>query len=98
MPRTFDDGSRRWTVSMPSMKVGRGIYEPGWRWSLHAGPQRGKPSSHHIGYIEAGAMMVRTAGGDEVLVTAGQVFEVGPDHDAWVVGDQPCIALDFATD
>jgi quercetin dioxygenase-like cupin family protein len=94
-PRVFLDGSRRWVVSLPSLIVGKGSYEPGWRWSVHAGPQRGEPSAKHIGYVESGSLVVRTSAGQEQLVSAGEAFEVGPGHDAWVVGDQPCVALDF---
>jgi hypothetical protein len=40
-------------------------------------------------------MMIRDAAGREEEIGAGVAFEVGPDHDAWVVGDAPCTALDF---
>jgi mannose-6-phosphate isomerase-like protein (cupin superfamily) len=40
-------------------------------------------------------MVVRGADGREVTVGPGEAFEVGPGHDAWVVGDEPCVALDF---
>lgn len=94
-PRVLLDGSRRWVVSLPSLIMGKGIYKPGWRWSVHAGPQAGGPSANHIGYVESGSLAVRTSDGQEHLVGAGEAFEVGPGHDAWVVGDQPCVALDF---
>jgi hypothetical protein len=93
--RQFLDGSTRSTVELPSMVIGRGVYQPGWRWSEHAGPQSGKLSASHIGYIESGTMVVRGADGVEVTVAAGQAFEVSANHDAWVVGDEPCVALDF---
>jgi len=93
--REFLDGSSRSEVQLPSLRIGRGIYRPGWRWSQHAGPQTGQPSTAHIGYVEAGRLAVRTADGAELTVRPGEAFEVGPGHDAWVVGDEPCIALDF---
>ena len=93
--REFLDGSRRSTAKLPSLRIGRGVYRPGWRWSQHAGPQTGLPSAAHIGYVEAGRMVVRGAAGREVTVGPGEAFEVGPGHDAWVVGDEPCVALDF---
>lgn len=77
------------------MVIGRGVYKPGWRWSEHAGPQSGTPSASHIGYIESGTMVVRGADGVEVTLGSGQAFEVSANHDAWVVGDEPCVALDF---
>ncbi|MGD0833705.1 MAG: hypothetical protein ABSA40_04660 [Candidatus Dormibacteria bacterium] len=93
--REFQDGSRRQTLDLPSMQVGRGVYRPGWRWSLHAGPQTGVPSAAHIGYVESGRMAVRGPDGREVTVGPGEAFEAAPGHDAWVLGDQPCVALDF---
>ena len=93
--RTFLDGSSRSMVMLESMAIGRGTYLPGWRWSLHAGAQTGKGSQAHIGYVVSGQMIVRGADGAEVTVGPGDAFEVRPGHDAWVTGDEPCVALDF---
>lgn len=91
----FIDGSDRHVVELPSLYIGTGTYKPGWRWSVHAGPQAGKSSVRHIGYIISGSMMVKDAAGRETMVRPGEAFEIGPDHDAWVIGDAPCVALDF---
>ena len=93
--RKFADGSKRTVAVLASAAVGRGEYLPGWKWSEHAGPQTGKNSEAHIGYILIGQMVVRGADGQEVLVGPGDSFEAQPGHDAWVVGDETCIALDF---
>lgn len=93
--RTFLDGSMRSVIILESIAIGRGEYLPGWRWSLHASPQTGKSSEAHIGCVLSGKMAVRTASGKEIVIGPGEVFEVQPGHDAWVVGDKPCIALDF---
>ena len=93
--RTFLDGSKRTVVVLNSVAIGRGKYLPGWRWSKHARPQTGKDSESHIGYILSGQMVVKGADGKEVTVGPGDAFEVQPGHDGWVVGDEPCVALDF---
>ena len=93
--RTFRDGSTRSGTLLRSCSVGFGTYKPGWKWSSHAGPQSGKPSENHIGYILSGVMVIQDSAGNETTIRAGEAFEVGPDHDAWVVGDEPCTALDF---
>ena len=76
--------------------IGRGEYLPGWKWSEHVGSQVGKSSEAHIGYILRGQMVIQGADGIKVVVGPGDAFEVQPGHNAWVVGDEPCIALDFA--
>ena len=94
--RTFFDGSARSMVRLRSAVIGLGTYKPGWKWSLHAGAQTGKPSENHVGYIISGKMVVQDASGFEQEIGPGEAFEVAPGHDAWVVGGVPCIALDFA--
>jgi hypothetical protein len=91
----FLDGSRRSAVVLESAAVGCGKYLPGWKWSECVGKQTGKPSQAHIGYVVSGQMGVRSADGMETTVSAGEAFEVGAGHDAWVLGDAPCVALDF---
>ncbi len=93
--RTFLDGSKRSVVFLESIIVGVGEYLPGWRWSKHAGPQTGKDSEAHTGLIISGKMRIQTANGKRVTVSPGDIFEVDPRHDAWVLGKTTCIALDF---
>ena len=78
------------------MRVGLGHFKPGWDWNTHAGAQTGMDSQSHIGYIQSGAMAVETAGGVTVELGPGDLFEVGPGHNAWVLGDEMCIALDVS--
>jgi uncharacterized cupin superfamily protein len=93
--RKFLDGSSRSEAMLRTARIGFGVYREGWKWSLHAGPQTGKSSESHIGYILSGRMIIRDAAGIAREVGPGQAFEVGPGHDAWVVGSEPCTALDF---
>jgi len=93
--REFIDGSTRSHTILRTAAIGHGIYQPGWRWSLHAGPQTGKVAENYIGYVISGRMRVRDASGNEVEIGPGDAFEVGPGGDAWVPGEGPCIALDF---
>jgi mannose-6-phosphate isomerase-like protein (cupin superfamily) len=91
----FLDGSNRSATMLRSARIGFGTYHVGWKWSLHAKPQTGKSSENHIGYILSGRMVVRDSAGIEREIGPGQAFEVGPGHDAWVIGNESCIALDF---
>lgn len=94
--RTFLDGSEYWIVDLPSMRIGLGHFRPGWIWSKHAGAQTGKPSQSHIGYIQSGTMALESADGGRVELGPGDSFEIGPNHNAWVIGDELCVALDFS--
>ncbi|MFA6099050.1 MAG: hypothetical protein WCV50_05970 [Patescibacteria group bacterium] len=93
--RTFLDGSKRSAITLDSVIIGRGEYLPGWKWSLHAGPQTGKKSAAHIGYIISGQMVVQSPDKQQVTIGPDEAFEIGPGHDAWVIGNEPCVALDF---
>lgn len=92
---TFADGSWRRVSELETVYVGKGEYKPGWRWSEHVGKQGGKSSARHIGYVLSGSFGISDSKGNESTVSEGQAFEVGSNHDAWVIGNQPCIALDF---
>jgi hypothetical protein len=63
--RNFLDGSSRSETMLRSARIGFGTYQVGWKWSLHAGPQTGKSSGNHIGYILSGHMVIRDATGIE---------------------------------
>jgi hypothetical protein len=91
----FSDNSTRNVSELETVYIGKGTYLPGWRWSKHAKSITGKQSERHIGYIISGSFGIKDPEGNEKIVKAGEAFEIGPDHDAWVIGDEPCIALDF---
>jgi quercetin dioxygenase-like cupin family protein len=91
----FLDKSERVAVQLRKAVIGRGVYRPGWRWSEHAKPLSGSESEEHIGYVISGRMAVRAKDGTEVEVGPGEAFVADPGHDAWVVGEEPCVALDF---
>jgi mannose-6-phosphate isomerase-like protein (cupin superfamily) len=95
--RVFLDDSHRDLITLATAVVGRGVYRPGWRWSTHVRPLAGRESEAHVGYVISGRMIVRGADGVEVEVGPGDAFEAPPGHDAWVLGEEPCVALDFAS-
>ena len=72
--REFIDGSTRSYTALRTAAIGFGTYQPGWRWSLHAGPQTGKESENHIGYIISGRMMVSDTSGNQAEIEAGYAF------------------------
>jgi quercetin dioxygenase-like cupin family protein len=92
---TFLDESERGVVQLGHTTIGRGVYRPGWRWSQHVRPLSGEESAEHVGYVLSGRMRVRADDGMEVEVGPGEAFIAAPGSDAWVVGGEPCVALDF---
>ncbi|MBI5090278.1 MAG: cupin domain-containing protein [Actinobacteria bacterium] len=84
-------------VKLGEGQVGRYTFEPGWRWSQHIKPIAGTDScqTDHIGYLVAGTLHVVTDVGASSDVSAGTVYRIPPGHDAWVVGDEPAVAIEF---
>jgi hypothetical protein len=78
--------------------VGRATFEPGWKWSECVGPIAGTESceASHLGVVESGRMHVRMDDGQEAEMGPGEILLIPPGHDAWVVGDEACVVLDFA--
>jgi len=78
--------------------VMRGVFEPGWRWSQDIAPIAGTKSCQapHLGYVVSGRMRIRMEDGTEEELTPGDIFKIGPGHDAWVVGSEACVLVDFA--
>lgn len=84
-------------VSLDDRVIGRMTYQPGWRWSVDVKPIAGTQSCqfHHVGVTISGRLRVQMTDGLELEVGPGDVFELPPGHDAWVVGDVPWVSVDF---
>jgi class 3 adenylate cyclase len=83
------------TVRLGDLVVGRVELEPGWRWSDRLRQTAGTDSCqfHHTGVAISGASTFRMDDGTEVVVSAGDVFDIPPGHDNWVTGDEPAVAI-----
>jgi quercetin dioxygenase-like cupin family protein len=95
--REFKDGKGKVElVDLNGHMIGRGTFEPGWRWSEHVKPLSGTDSCQveHIGYVLEGEMTVRMDDGSELHVGPGDTFHMPPGHDAWVENTR-CVLLDF---
>ena len=77
--------------------VGRLTLEPGWRWSEHVKPLAGTEwcEAPHFQYHVAGQLHVVMADGREFDAGPGDVTALPSGHDAWVVGDEPVVVVDF---
>jgi quercetin dioxygenase-like cupin family protein len=77
--------------------VGRATFEPGWKWSTHVKPIAGTDScmAAHSGYFISGRMKVVMDNGEEAEFGPGDVMVCPPGHDAWTVGDEACVVIDW---
>jgi hypothetical protein len=83
-------------VEIGGVKFLRMTLPPGWRWSTDVKPKIGTDScqAHHVGTMIAGTMHVKNGDGSEEEYSAGDLYDVPPGHDAWIVGDEVAVALD----
>ncbi|GAC1566707.1 MAG: hypothetical protein NVS3B14_10420 [Ktedonobacteraceae bacterium] len=84
-------------VNFGDISLVRAIWEPGWRWSEHIRPIAGTQSCQgtHFTYVISGRFRTRMDDGTEFDLGPGDIAITAPGHDAWVLGDEPCVVLDF---
>jgi quercetin dioxygenase-like cupin family protein len=94
--RTFDKGKVE-LVNVAGGAIGLFTFEPGWKWSQHVKPIAGTDSCQnaHFGYQLSSRLHVRMDDGTEFEMAPGDVGTIPPGHDAWVVGDDMCVTVDW---
>jgi class 3 adenylate cyclase len=98
--RTRDLGRGRMdVVDLDETAIGRMTLQPGWRWSTDVAPKMGTKSCQirHLGAAVGGHLHIVTEDGGEMDVRGGDAYEIPPGHDAWVVGDVPWEAIEYAS-
>ncbi len=94
--RKFAANGHADVVTLGDFTLGRGTFEPGWKWSNDVKPIAGTESCQvrHSGVCVSGSMTVRADDGTELTVESGDVFVMEPGHDAWVNGAEACVLFD----
>jgi len=94
--RTFEKGKVE-LVKIGGAMVGKATFQPGWKWSEHVKPLAKTESCQapHFQVQLSGTMHVVMDDGTERDMKAGEVSLIPPGHDAWVVGDEPVVVVDF---
>jgi mannose-6-phosphate isomerase-like protein (cupin superfamily) len=84
-------------VKLAGGEVGRYTFQPGWRWSDNIKPVAGTDScqTNHVGYVISGTLEVHSDDGGVGHLRPGSVYRIPPGHDAWVVGNEPFVAVEF---
>lgn len=94
--RNFPKG-RLELINIGGATVGRGVFEPGWKWSESVQPiaKTNSCEAAHFQYHVSGILKVLMDDGTEFECKAGDVSLLPSGHDAWVVGTEPVIVVDF---
>jgi hypothetical protein len=84
-------------VDLGSVKAARLTVQPGWTWSSCIKPVVGTDScqANHVGTVVSGRLGIKHNDGSEMEISAGDAYVCEPGHDAWVIGDEPCVMLEF---
>ena len=84
-------------ITIGQLTFGRETLQPGWRWSKDVRPIAGteRCEFHHVGYQVSGQWVCEDRDGTQVEIRPGDLFDTPPGHDSWVVGDAPCVTIDF---
>ena len=94
--RNFEKGKID-LVKIGGAVVGRGTFQPGWKWSTHVKPLAKTKSCEapHFQYHVSGILHVVMDDGTEKDCKAGDISLLPTGHDAWVVGNEPVVVVDF---
>ena len=96
--RPFEAGSGQLElVNVDTAPVGRATFQPGWQWSKHVKPIAKTESCQaaHMGYFISGRMKVVMDDGTTEEFGPGDFMICPPGHDAWIVGDEACVVIDW---
>jgi class 3 adenylate cyclase len=94
--REFEEGFVD-VIAIGALTFGRTTLLPGWRWSEHVRPlvDTERCEFHHVGVQLRGRWVVEDRDGTRIEIGPGDVFDTPPGHDAWVVGEEDCVMIDF---
>ena len=94
--RTFEKGKID-IANLGDVTIGKAVFEPGWSWEKCVKPIAKTTSCQapHTQYMISGLLKVMMDDGSEEEFGPGDTAIVPPGHNAWVVGNEPCVAIDF---
>jgi len=88
------------TARAANGRVKRVCYPPGFRWSTHLKPIVNTPlcMHAHVGFLARGRVRGAYADGCAFDLAAPRAVVIEPGHDAWVVGKQAAVLIEFDTE
>ena len=93
---TFEKGKFE-IAKVGDTTIGRGYFEPGWSWEKCVKPivKTNSCEAPHTQYFVSGRLKVVMDDGSEEEFGPGDTGVIPPGHNAWVVGSEPVVAIDF---
>ena len=94
--REFPNGTAD-ILQVGDAEIGRLTLQPGWRWSNDVKPIAGTDlcEAPHFQYHVSGRLAIQMGDGTEFIAQAGDVTSLPSGHDAWVIGDEPVVVIDW---
>jgi len=94
--RKFDNGKIE-LATLCDVTIGRAVLEPGWSWEKCVKPLAKTDSCQapHTQHIVSGRIKVVMDDGTEEEFGPGDAALIPPGHNAWVVGNEPVVGIDF---
>jgi quercetin dioxygenase-like cupin family protein len=85
-------------ASLEDATLARVTLQPGWKWSEHVRPMAKTEYCEipHHQYVISGRLLIAMEDGTKMELVPGDFAVIAPGHDAWVLGDEPFIAIDFS--
>ena len=84
-------------IKIGGATIGKATFQPGWKWSTSVQPLAKTKSCEapHFQYHVSGTLMVKMDDGTLLECKPGDVSLLPLGHDAWVVGNEPAVVVDF---
>ncbi len=94
--RKFPNGQAE-ILTLGGSPVGRLVLQPGWRWSNDVKPiaKTASCEAPHFQYHVSGKLGICMDDGTEFVAGPGDVTSLPSGHDAWVIGDEAVVVVDF---
>jgi len=90
-------GGRAEIVKVGGAEIGRLVFQPGWRWSkdLKSLAKTKSCEAPHFQYHVSGRLAIKMDDGVEIVAGPGDITSLPSGHDAWVVGNEPVVVVDW---
>ena len=94
--RDFPNGKAE-ILRIGGAQIGRLVLQPGWRWSKDVKPfaKTASCEAPHFQYHVSGKLGIKMDDGKEIVAGPGDVTSLPRGHDAWVVGSEPVVVVDW---